>query len=241
LKHNKAFAAERKKRAPAEKQRYVLPTMSLTEHTMNKIYIIIPAIFLCLLIGIFALETEKDSEMNLKSAEEVAKRILSLIAVTERVYEQPPETIRKWVDHFKISQYFTPEENYFFFSETITEDQKAFFSWKAEAMVPLIWALNGCEKLLPLNEKVDLSKYKMIHNALDNPELFIQSAKLRDKQEIIDAESDLYHQHWRVRDADLFDKPMPKELNPGIVYERRYGASWLVGWGDDWDNVPTDT
>ncbi len=56
-------------------------------------------------------------------------------------------------------------------------------------------------------------------------------------------EQHLYHQHWRVRDAQLFGKPMPPELDPGIVYERRYGLSWLVGWGegDDWDEVPTDT
>jgi hypothetical protein len=64
-------------------------------------------------------------------------------------------------------------------------------------------------------------------------------------------ESNLYHQHWRVRDAELvgigkFLEPQPgdppiEELNPGIVHERRYGLSWLVGWGEDWDNVPTDT
>jgi hypothetical protein len=55
----------------------------------------------------------------------------------------------------------------------------------------------------------------------------------------------------RVRDAQFvgigkYLQPQPgdppiDELNPGIVYERRYGLSWLVGWGDDWDNVPTDT
>jgi hypothetical protein len=34
---------------------------------------------------------------------------------------------------------------------------------------------------------------------------------------------------------------MPKEINPGVVYERRYGLSWVIGWGEDWDEVPTDT
>jgi len=64
-------------------------------------------------------------------------------------------------------------------------------------------------------------------------------------------ESGLYHQHWRVRDAELVgigqfleprpDDPPIEDLDPSIVYERRYALSWLVGWGEDWDNVPTDT
>jgi hypothetical protein len=31
------------------------------------------------------------------------------------------------------------------------------------------------------------------------------------------------------------------ELNSGIVYERRYGMSWVLGYGESWDDVPTDT
>lgn len=218
-----------------------LVSMTLRVNTMRIKYIAIPLILLSFVVGGFVLEKETDSEMELRSADEVAKRILALIAVTERVYEQPPVTIEKWVKHHSIHQYFSPDEQQFFYNGTITDQEKAAFSWKAEAMVPLIWSLGGISELPPLNEKIDLSTIKMIENALVNPELFIKSAKLRNKQEIMNAEADLYHQHWRVRDADLFDKQMPEELDPGIVYERRYGASWLVGWGEDWDNVPTDT
>lgn len=76
---------------------------------------------------------------------------------------------------------------------------------------------------------------------MKDPKAFIAQAQLRPAADIEAAEGELYQQHWRVRDAQLFNKPMPDELHPGVVYERRYALSWLVGYGDDWDEVPTDT
>jgi len=54
-------------------------------------------------------------------------------------------------------------------------------------------------------------------------------------------EYDLFDSHWKVRDAQLHNKEMPKELNGSVVYERRYGMSWIIGHGENWDDVPTDT
>ncbi|MDR0353099.1 MAG: DUF4272 domain-containing protein, partial [Opitutaceae bacterium] len=88
--------------------------------------------------------------------------------------------------------------------------------------------------------------------AMKNPHAFRLSVSTRPQNEISDMESHLYHQHWRVRDRQLgFNngaaiplKPceLPiDQLNASVVYERRYALSWIVGWGDDWDDVPTDT
>lgn len=34
---------------------------------------------------------------------------------------------------------------------------------------------------------------------------------------------------------------MLDDLDPGVVLERRYALCWLLGEGDNWDVVPTDT
>jgi hypothetical protein len=109
------------------------------------------------------------------------------------------------------------------------------------SLASLIWALNGISDFPPLNEQVAVGELVLVQAALDDPDSFISNSRLRPVAEIEEMENDLYHQHWRVRDAQLFNKPMPVELNPSVVYERRYAMSWLVGWGDDWDDVPTDT
>lgn len=81
----------------------------------------------------------------------------------------------------------------------------------------------------------------MFRLAAHEPAVFLTRATLRPLETLTAAEQDLYHQRWRVRDAQLFGEPMPMELDPGVVRERRYALSWLVGWGSDWDHVPTDT
>jgi Domain of unknown function (DUF4272) len=92
----------------------------------------------------------------------------------------------------------------------------------------------------------------MIGEAIMDPERFLSTATLRPEEELNEMEQFLYHQHWRVRDYQLFPKlqrdPLSdgeqpiEELNPKIVYMNpRYAMRWLVGWGNDWDAVPTDT
>ena len=115
------------------------------------------------------------------------------------------------------------------------------FSWRAEALTSLLWSTRLIEDMPALNEQFDVYSVEGLSTIIHDPIAFKQQLKLRPEDEIREMEEDLQHQHWRVRDAELFDKEMPEELNSGIVYERRYGLSWLVGWGEGWDDVPTDT
>ena len=130
----------------------------------------------------------------------------------------------------------------FFDRATPSQNEIVQYSWRAEATVPLFWALYQLDELPLLTTQVSWDHIVTLPNIINDPDSFIQKSKRRPVAEIEAAESELYHQHWRVRDAQLFEKPMPDEVNPGIVYERRYAASWLVGWGNStWDNVSTDT
>ena len=95
---------------------------------------------------------------------------------------------------------------------------------------------------------------------LDSAVEFISSAKLRADGEIYDANEEIYHIHWRVRDAQFRDEPTPPgklprmpiaECDPpvecydydsGVVEEHHYALNWLIGYcGQDWDDITTDT
>jgi hypothetical protein len=185
--------------------------------------------------------TEDDGELVPRSPKQVAKRVLALIAVVDKAHNQTPEQLQNWVSKHRISDYFSPEEAAFYCNPAPPREEVVKQSWRAEALVPLCWALGLIEALPPLNVQVAWADVPGLKLAATDPTRFIEGASLRPIDTLDEAEQDLYHQHWRVRDAQLFGKPMPEELDPGIVYERRYAASWLMGWGDDWDNVPTDT
>jgi hypothetical protein len=194
-------------------------------------------------------EPELCDELKPKSAEETARRVLALLIAIGRVYD--PERCVTWMNKHSLRPFLSPAEVEFVETETPLEQSRVAFSWRAEAMVSLLWALKALPEMPSLNAKFDVFDVAAIQAALKDPLAFVSSAQLRDSHEISDMEENLCHQHWRVRDAELVglgkylepepgDPPM-EELNPGIVYERRYGLSWLVGWGEDWDHVPMDT
>lgn len=195
-------------------------------------------------------EPELSEDPKPKSAEETAQRVLALLVVLGKVYD--PERSAAWMRTHNLHQFLSPAEAAFVEAAQPAEKSRIAFSWRAEAMVSLLWALKALPQMPRFDEQVDVFTIEAVQAAVKDPLAFVSKAQLRDAQEISDMESNLHHQHWRVRDRDLgFNvgktlEPQPgdppiEELDSGIVYERRYGLSWLVGWGEDWDDVPTDT
>jgi len=188
-----------------------------------------------------AMTEENNDDVQLRSSKDVAQRCLALLAIIQHS-DKPQDKFISWIKANNIASYFSHEEKLFFETPKPTQKQLMKFSWRVEALVPLLWALGHIDKLPPLNVQAsNLRSLAGVKLANDNPKQFVASARLRKDTDIREAEEDLYNQHWRVRDAQLNNKVMPNELDPDIVFERRYALSWLVGWGENWDDVPTDT
>jgi len=171
----------------------------------------------------------------------VARRVLALLAVSSRAI-QPTAKVDSWVEHNQIEQLFSNDERRFFSYLGTPDPQTVInFSWRSEAVVALLWALGGFQSMPSLAEQASLAELPFVGDAFAQPEVFVRNAKLRPLDELVEMEDHLYHQHWRVRDAQLLQRPTPAELHAGVVIERRYALSWLVGGCEDWDNVPTDT
>ncbi len=182
-----------------------------------------------------------------RTSQEVAERVLGIIASIGKVHF--PEENQKWITENNIEQYLTPLELAFINDPNPDQQDLVDFSWRAEALVSLVWSLQGIEEPPRLNELFDARNNELVMQAITNTKAFLASATLRNNDDLEQMESFLYHQHWRVRDRDLgfnHDKPDENdpdinELDSGIVYERRYGMSWVVCSGAPWDDVPTDT
>lgn len=190
---------------------------------------------------------EFEDDITVRSSRQVAERVLAVIASIGKVHF--PEENQKWIDENNIEQYLTPMELAFIRNPNPDHQDLVNFSWKAEALVSLLWSLNGLDVMPAFDEQFDAWSNELVIEAVRKTSEFLASASLRSDEELEQMESYLYHQHWRVRDRDLgfnTDKPSKddpdiSELNSGIVYERRYGMSWVSGFGESWDDVPTDT
>ena len=196
-------------------------------------------------------EMEDESvEIEERSSLEIAERALALVAIVARSQQQ--EWVSDWCRDFGVRDYLSAAEREFFDDSAPDQQTIVNFSWRAEALVSLVWALGGLQEMPPLSEQFWVLDTDFIEGAIKNPNSFRLSASKRPSQEIEEMEGFLYHQHWRVRDKQLgfnVGAAIPLEpgeipvddLNSSVVYERRYGLSWVSGWGDDWDAVPTDT
>ena len=182
-----------------------------------------------------------------RSAAEIAQRVLALIAVIGKV--QFPSHNAKWIEEHGIGRYLSEAEQEFINNPSPEQRDMVNFSWRAEALVPLLWSLHGLEQMPVLSEQFDAFGNAMVRQAIQQTPQFLQQARRREPDELQEQEQYLYHQHWRVRDRDLgfnndepeADDPDINSLNSGLVFERRYAMSWIVGYGDSWDDVPTDT
>lgn len=193
--------------------------------------------------------SEPESEPLRRSAQEVAQRVLALLTVTGKVHD--PDQAAAWMTKHGLERYLSPAETEFVEQQSPSQQSRINFSWRAEAVVSLLWALRGLPEMPPFGVPFDIFGVEMVKAAFKDPQAFLAQARLRSEEEIEVMESHLYHQHWRVRDRDLgFNvgktlAPEPgetpiEELNSGIVQERRYGLTWLVN-SAEWDDVPLDT
>lgn len=190
---------------------------------------------------------EIEEDIKIRTCKEVAERVLGVIASIGKVHF--PEENQKWIEENNIEQYLSPLESEFISNPNPEHQELANFSWKAEALVSLLWCLKGLDEIPAFDDQFDIWSNDLVIKAVKNTKEFLKSAELREDEALDQMESFLYHQHWRVRDRDLgFNNDKPdendpdiNELNTGIVYERRFGISWVSGYGESWDDVPTDT
>jgi len=183
----------------------------------------------------------ESDDLVVRSPSEVAERSLALLAAIDHAHRRPEQAQSYRPLPVRFCAHLSEAEAAFLATPEPSEHDRVQFSWRAEALVSLLWALGHIPSLYPLNRQAELRSIAVIQAALASPDSFVASAALRPTSVLQEAEDELYQHHWRVRDAQLFGKPMPSDLDAEVVFERRYGLSWLVGWGDTWDDVPTDT
>ena len=113
-------------------------------------------------------------------------------------------------------------------------------SWRIEAAVPLMWALNLVPALdRPGTETRTLELIKTIRDVrLPNS----GPLKMRTKDQILDEADLIYRYHWAVKDARISGRPGPMAIDAGIVQERHHALNWLINYeNQSWDDVTTDT
>jgi hypothetical protein len=214
--------------------------MSNVRCQMNERRTVIKLAALPLLPLPIATSSSTPRAMNVRTSQEVATRSLALLAIIKLALDQPG--VHAWVRENALEKHLSKQEAKFFRSAAHTERQRINFSWRSEALVPLLWALKQIDEMPPLNVQTGLAGIVDSRALWSAPKKFLTDAVLRNTEELLNAREDAFDGNWKARDARINGRNAPAEVEPGIAQERHQALNWLVGdSGDDWDTVATDT
>jgi hypothetical protein len=193
---------------------------------------------------------ETRDEVRLRSKEDIAYRSLALTVVTAKASGMRQPSVENAVKHLGLSSRFSPRERVFILDPTPPHQDVVHFSWSGEAAWPLFWALGFVGRLdrpTPVVGERDLPEpVHAVQNHGVQP--YIDSARLRSLDDVLNETDLIFRYHWAVREAWLRGHKMPAGLDPGVVEERHHALNWLLVPVDeepeewpDWDNVDTST
>jgi len=186
-----------------------------------------------------------ENEVDLRSAGEVARRAIALMAVAIRAEGLgsgepiPVEEIRERLP--QAFEVFTPTELEFMNSTSPDQQSIINHAWRYECLFVLQWALGQFDELHFPSSICDVPEVAREILNRDRTEM-IAGAQLRPTNQILD-ELDLHFRlHWLARQASQEGKPAPAGLDIGVIQERRVALNWLVRFENaDWDDVDCPT
>src|SRR5271165_6622400 len=193
---------------------------------------------------------EATEEARLRSKEDVAYRSLALTVVTAKAIGMVQSSVENAVKHLGLSPHFSPRERDFILDPTPPHQDVVHFSWSGEAAWPLFWVLGFVDRLeRPISVVGERDLQQAVHAIQDHgAQPYIDSARLRSLDEVLDETDLIYRYHWAVREAWLRGHKMPAGLDPGVVEERHHALNWLAVPCDEqpdewpeWDEVDTST
>ena len=177
-----------------------------------------------------------------RAPQQIAKRIIVLTALISVIYGKNLSEVVVWLKKENLWDELTPSE-IAFVKDPSNERAQINLSWKSEALVSLLWSINKFQNIHKLDSSVDIDDLRRFSvHPPSTTEEYIKSAELRSEEEIEDEYEVVFDAHWSVRDAQINKKPIPNNLDSGVVMERHFGFNYVMGYCSlPWDEITTDT
>ena len=195
---------------------------------------------------------EDASELNFRSPIEVARRCCILSGFVASIgCKHPAKSTISWLKEENLWDFVSPEEksmfskaNSFFARFRINKEAIAKVQWRVEALWALSWCIKKVKEISPLRPCANNLVHLIPKPPDESTKQFIETAELRDFDEILDQSDLIYRLHWATKEAMIRSKknPVPLEYSEFIYAQRHHALNWVIGLDNlDWDDVNTDT
>lgn len=184
------------------------------------------------------------AEMGIRTEEELYHRLIALWAIvgtakTDETY------FAEYIEQNGMTDWLSPKEKEYLFSESRTEHQAIHFSWQSECFHFLAWCGGLFDNLeLPKCNSELGDWFDLFPDDLEDVGRLRPALKLRDKNDLLMWSDKLMDAHWVTRVAGRSNHRIPEGLDGEVVQEWHYAINWMVYFLEDpqdWDDVTTDT
>lgn len=180
-----------------------------------------------------------DEEVRLRTARQVARRAVCLMAVACEAEGRPNFSALKFLEENGLVDELTPNEKELLQDRDIFDQSRSKFTWRYESLAALMWCLKHREDLpFPDEQQAPAVDIKLIEKDVAG---FVKNAKLRSASEILNQNDLSYRCMWAGVNARQKGAEQ-KGMILSVVYERLYAFNWITDLNNkDWDEVDTDT
>ncbi|HEY8101609.1 MAG TPA: DUF4272 domain-containing protein [Burkholderiaceae bacterium] len=189
-------------------------------------------------------EIESNEEIQLRSADELFRRLVALWAVSGSSQMRDATYFRDYIVHHKMKSWLSDREREFLFGDARTDEDYTQFSCKREALFFLAWCADLIKEIeIPSSESSIKLIMTLFPQEMEAPSRLQAAIRMRSKDAMLDWADLLYRVHWAVRHATLINKPVPANLDVVAVQEWHQAVNWMIRYDDEdnWDCVGTDT
>lgn len=184
---------------------------------------------------------EDVQDTRFRAAKEVARRAIVLYALAASGHGEDRNEIVAVLRKDGLWKDVSPLEHKIFLSEQLTDRQRIDATWRVEALWTLLWSINLVDEMPYPTDLCDMDALHRVMAESKDLSSFVEQAKLREKEDILDQLDLVYRLHWAIEDARIRGEESPDGLDSGVVQERHYALNWLTWYDDQWDDITTDT
>lgn len=189
----------------------------------------------------------RNSEIKLKSVEEICRRAVSLFAVarfseallSHAGYTEALNRVES-LSKFDVNNSFSDFEARYIKLTTIPNELRMKFVWCYESCSQLLHSLGLLKELNPYNEISNVEELINVFNSFDNLEDMINKSKLKTSDELFRLQDITMRYHWLCVELRL-QKIKLETFNEGVLTERHKALNWMLSdiFGESWDKVET--
>ena len=179
-----------------------------------------------------------------RAGDEVAARLLVVACTTALAADRSGQAeIVAWLKAEDLWAVASPLEAAFLRAETVGPQADRDFSWGAEHVFVLAWALGLTDAALdPVRQAACGDVLNRIPAPGESTLDFRRTATLRSAKALTRAAEAMADAHASCRRARLHQQPALHGYDIEVAQERHRALNWLAGHeGADWDHVTTDT